>query len=175
MAQEPFIPFAPIEVQVSGGRAFKVVEYTDNDFKSLVQMYKDFEPKRKAQGLPPPDVPRIAHWLDRLHRKSWALLAMDGPRVVGHAILCPASDASVEFTVFVHQDFRRLGLGTELVRLAVDYAERAGFAELLLTTDLANLPALCVYKKVGFRIRTTFGNECEMRLALAYRHRAEAA
>jgi ribosomal protein S18 acetylase RimI-like enzyme len=130
-------------------------------------MYKGFEPKRVAQGLPPPDLPRIAQWLDRLQQKSRGLLAWDGERVVAHAILCPISDAAVEFTIFVHQDYRCMGLGTALTRLAVDFCRECGFAEVFLTTELSNLAALRVYRRVGFLVTSSFGEECEMKLVIA--------
>ena len=88
--------FPPKEIRTRDGRTLLVRVFDLDDFAALVEMYKGFEPKRVAQGLPPPDVPRIAQWLDRLQTKSRSLLAWDGKRVVGHVILCPISDASVE-------------------------------------------------------------------------------
>jgi GNAT superfamily N-acetyltransferase len=159
--------FAPVEIQAGAGRTLQVREYTVGDFHPLVEMYRSFEPKRIAQGLPPPDGPRIEEWLNRLQHKSRALLAWDGPTVAVHAILCPMSEAAVEFTVFVHQDYRRAGLGTALTRQAVALAERCGFAEVFLTTELSNLAALRVYRRVGFQTTSSFGDECEMKLVIA--------
>jgi GNAT superfamily N-acetyltransferase len=159
--------FEPIEIQTRAGRALQVREYASDDLPLLLEMYKGFEPKRVAQGIPPSDVPRIAQWLERLQRKSRALLVWDGPRAVAHAILCPISEAAVEFTVFVHQDCRRVGLGTALTRLAVAFAERCGFAEVFLTTELSNLAALRIYRHVGFQVTSSFGDECEMKLVIA--------
>ena len=116
--------FTPVEIRTAKGRTFRVREYTLDDFKGLVEMYKGFEPKRVAQGLPPPDVRRIAHWLDQLQNKSRSLLALCGKRIVAQAILCPISDASMEFTVFVHQDLRGAGLGTALASLATEFAHK---------------------------------------------------
>jgi GNAT superfamily N-acetyltransferase len=143
----------------------RVEKQTDN--LSLVEMYKSFEPKRVAQGLPPPDVRRIGLWLDQLHDKSRSLPALDRKGIAARAILCPISDASMEFTVFVYQDFRRAGLGTVLAWLATEFARHQGFAEHFLTTELSNVTALRVYNKVGFRITSYFGSECEMKLVLA--------
>ncbi len=170
------ILFSPKEVQVCEGRTLAVREYTYEDFGTLVEMYKCFHPKRVAQGLPPPDLRRIAHWLDQLTERSRALLALDGKLIVGHAVMCPISDAAVEYSVFVHQDFRRWGIGTALTRLAVDFAAQASFAELFLSTELSNLAALRVYHKAGFQIVSRFDNECEMKLTIACSEsRAQAA
>lgn len=158
--------FEPIEIPTRNGNILLVRENTLDDFASLVAMYKGFEPKRVAQGLPPPDVPRIAVWLDQLQQKSRSLLAFDGEIVVAHAILCPISDAAVEFTIFVHQDYRCIGLGTALTRLAVAFSDQCGFAEVFLTTELSNLPAIRVYRRVGFQVTSSFGDECEMKLMI---------
>jgi RimJ/RimL family protein N-acetyltransferase len=167
MTSAPEVVFQPQEVRTDLGRTLWAREYTVDDFGALVEMYKGFEPKRVAQGLPPPDVPRIARWLNEVQQKSRALLALDGRRVVGHALLCPISDAAVEFTIFVHQDYRRKGLGTELTCLAMALAREMGFAEIFLTAELTNFPALRLYRKVGFEIRSSYGDECEMHLRIA--------
>ncbi|MFB3923943.1 MAG: N-acetyltransferase family protein [Terriglobia bacterium] len=156
--------FRPAKFQASSGIVLDVREYQAEDFGLLVEMYKDFEPKRIAQGLPPPDVPRIAHWLDGLQTKSRALIALVGQRVVGHVILCPISDAAVEFTIFVHQDLRAQNVGTEMTRLALAFSSEMGFAEAFLTTELTNIPALRLYRKLGFRMTSSFGEECEMKI-----------
>jgi GNAT superfamily N-acetyltransferase len=170
MPSVPEVEFKPVEVRTRSGRALEVREYCLEDFGALVEMYRSFEPKRVAQGLPPPDVPRIAHWLDELQRKSRALLALDGKRVVAHAILCPISETAVEFTIFVHQDFREQKLGTALTRLELQFAAAMGFKEVFLTTELSNFPALCLYRKIGFRITSRYGDECEMKIDIAKVH-----
>jgi phosphinothricin acetyltransferase len=167
MTRAPQPAFIPVEVRTQKGRTLKVREYVLDDFGALVEMYKTFTPKRVAQGLPPPDAPRIAHWLEQVQHKSRMLLALEGKRIVGHTLLCPISDAAVEFTVFVHQDFRGEGLGTALTRLALAFAAEMGFAQVFLTTELSNFPAIRLYRKFGFQITSSYGVECEMKLALA--------
>ena len=83
------VVFKPVPVRTLTGRELVVRPFGGDDFEPLVRMYKSFEPKRVAQGIPPPDVPRIAHWLDRLTQKSEALLAWKDGAVVAHTILCP--------------------------------------------------------------------------------------
>jgi GNAT superfamily N-acetyltransferase len=130
-------------------------------------MYKAFEPKRIAQGLPPPDVPRIAHWLDRLEQKSLMLLAWEGDKVVAQGILCPMPADAVEFTIFVHQDYREEGLGTALSRHALGWALNMGYACAYLTTEISNFRALRLFRKLGFKTTSGLGDEVEMKLELA--------
>ena len=147
-------------------RRLLIREYQFEDFQALVEMYKGFSPKRVAQGLPPPDVPRIAHWLDQLQHKSRSLLGWEGARVIGHVILCPISDAFIEYTIFIHQDYRSVGLGTAMTRLALAFVSDMGFAEVFLSTELSNYPALALYRKMGFRTLSVCGEECEMKISV---------
>jgi GNAT superfamily N-acetyltransferase len=130
-------------------------------------MYRDFEPKREAQGLPPPDLPRIERWLRELEPKAHSLLALSCGRIVGHAILCPISGSAVEFTIFVHQDFRGEGLGTLLAERALCLARTLGFRHAYLATEFSNLAAVRLYRKLGFQVTNSLGDECEMQLPLS--------
>ena len=158
--------FTPVAIRTRKGRDLKVQMYQSDDFGTLVQMYKVFQPKRVAQGLPPPDVPRIAHWLDLLQQKSQSLLAVDGDRITGHTILCPIRADAVEFTIFVHQDYREEGLGTALSRLMLEWAQVAGYSRVYLTTETSNIRALRLFRKLGFQTTSSSGDEVEMKLDL---------
>jgi ribosomal protein S18 acetylase RimI-like enzyme len=161
------IVFEAVPVHTRSGRRLEVRPFDRDDFGALVQMYKAFEPKRIAQGLPPPDVPRIAHWLDHLAQKSLALLAWDGNKVVAHTILCPMPGNAVEFTIFVHQDYREDGLGTALSRQTLEWATQMGFTRAYLTTEVSNFRALRLFRKLGFQTTSSGGDEVEMKTDLA--------
>lgn len=156
----------PVRVQTHKGRELEIRPFMREDFAALVQMYKGFEPKRVAQGIPPPDVPRIAHWLDRLEPKSQALLAWAGGKVIAHTILCPMPANSVEFTIFVHQDYREEGLGTVISQLTLSWALDLGFTHAYLTTETSNFRALRLFRKLGFQTTSSYGDEVEMKLNL---------
>ena len=160
------LPFKPVVVATRKVRELQVRQFAPDDFGALVQMYKAFEPKRVAQGLPPPDVPRIAHWLDQLQQKSDGLLAWDGGKVVAHTILCPMQAGAVEFTIFVHQDYREEGLGTVISRHTLAWAREMGFFQIYLTTEISNFRALRLFRKLGFKTTSSYGDEVEMKLSL---------
>ena len=149
--------------------------YNPEDFGTLVEMYSNFEPKRVAQGLPPPDVPRIARWLDQLQISSHALLAFDGKGIVAHTLLCPIRKDEVEFTIFVLQDYREEGLGTVLSELTLAWAFGMGLTKVFLTTELSNYRAIGLFRKLGFSITSSYGDECEMRIDLPADSKAQAA
>ena len=160
------VQFTPVEVRTRTGRKLEVREYGFEDFGALVEMYKGFQPKRVAQGLPPVDVPRIAVWIDRLQNKSRFLLALHEKKVVGHTILCPMKEHCVEFTIFVHQDYREDGLGTSLSQATLEWAAEMGCPHVYLTTEFSNFPALGLFRKLGFQVTSSSGDECEMKLEL---------
>ena len=175
MAGAPQVAFKPVEVQTRKGRALTVRAYAGEDFGSLVDMYASFEPKRVAQGLPPPDVPRITRWLAQLQSKSYSLLAFDGLKIVAHTLLCPISQDEVEFTIFVLQGYREETLGTVMSQLNLAWALELGFSKVLLTTEFSNYRAVGLFRKLRFSITSSYGDECEMRIDLLADSKARAA
>jgi GNAT superfamily N-acetyltransferase len=161
------VVFKPVAVHTRRGLTVEVRSFSRQDFGALVQMYKSFEPKRVAQGLPPPDVPRIAHWIDRLEQKSHSLLAWEAGKVVAHTILCPMPADAVEFTIFVHQDYRADGLGTAASRHTLAWAQQMGFVDAYLTTEISNFRALRLFRKLGFQTTSSSGDEVEMKLSFS--------
>ncbi|MGD0921833.1 MAG: hypothetical protein ABSA70_08745 [Terriglobia bacterium] len=59
MAGAPELVFSAVEIGIQGARPLVVREDSSRDLGPLVEMYAAFQPERVAQGLPPPDVPRI--------------------------------------------------------------------------------------------------------------------
>jgi len=167
--------FKPTEVRTQKGRVLSVRAYSDEDFEPLVEMYAGFEPKRVAQGLPPPDVPRITHWLQQLQGKSHSLLAFDGKKIVAHTILCPIRQTEIEFTIFVHQDYREETLGTAMSARTLAWSLDMGFSKVFLTTEFSNYRAIGLFRKIGFHTSSSYGDECEMVIDLLADSKAQAA
>jgi len=53
-------------------------------------------------------------------------------------------------TIAVHPSYRRRGLGSYLVRLAIDLARRNQAKRITLEVRETNIPALELYQKLGF-------------------------
>ena len=133
---------------------------------SLVAMYADFDSADRAQGLPPVKRPAIEDWLDVLLERGPDIVALNGDRVVGHATLVPDNDGAYELAIFVHQDFRGIGIGTALLETLLGSAAAAGIDRIWLTVERWNSVAIRLYKSVGFE-RTGGGSfELEMSLRL---------
>lgn len=83
--------------------AAEVRPFAAADRDALEAMYRSFEPKRAAQGLPPMDARGIARWLDHVLATGTHFLALLEGRIVGHLMLVPMDGDSFELANFVHQ------------------------------------------------------------------------
>jgi hypothetical protein len=95
----------PEEIRTRKGHILAVREYAGEDSKALVEMYRDFEPKREAQGLPPPDLSRIERWLQEIEPKSRWVIALSRGRIVDmpscvRFLLSPSSSPSSFTRIF---------------------------------------------------------------------------
>jgi len=148
------------------GLAIQVVEFCNNRFDALVEMYSDFEPKRGAQGLPPVGCERIVAWLRHLQKSGHNLLALWNGQVIGHSMLCPVDPRRAEFAIFLHQNFRNQGIGTELTEATLKHARLKKLRIIWLSVEASNGRAIRVYRKKGFQVSGMFGPEQEMMLDL---------
>jgi GNAT superfamily N-acetyltransferase len=137
------------------------------EFDALVPLYEAYEPKERAQGLPPGRPEQRARWLGALRDSAINVVAVTEEGAVGHAGLIPIEPGGrCEYMIFVHQDHRNRGIGTALTRLACRVAREAGYRSLWLTVAATNVPAIRVYDKVGFRMVGPPESEREMMLDL---------
>jgi diamine N-acetyltransferase len=74
-----------------------------------------------------------------------------GGHILGHAMLIPVDDGTVELASFLHQSIRDRGIGTEVNRVALDCAAGAGARRVWLSVEPSNRSAIRSYEKVGFR------------------------
>jgi RimJ/RimL family protein N-acetyltransferase len=115
----------------------------------LAQMYATFEPMTEALGLPPKEVSRRNAWLCTLRDAPNFLGFVDG-KLAGHAALLAVDDDSAELMCFVHQDFRRRGVATSLVRAVMQHAKLSGYQRVSVFINTHNLGARRGLLKFGF-------------------------
>jgi RimJ/RimL family protein N-acetyltransferase len=130
-------------------------------------MYDSFEPKGLECGLPPPDKEVRAQWVNYMVDELCNVLAVYGRRVVGHAglalsrvPLCP------EYVVFVRKEYRNVGIGTALSEAMKSSAQDAQCEKIMLTVRTANIKAIRVFKKVGFKFCGSIDTCRDMELRL---------
>jgi RimJ/RimL family protein N-acetyltransferase len=149
------------------GKPFEIGNSCAEDFPSLLEMYRIFSPKPASQGLPPED-PEICHnWLKQLSEIGENLLAWRGDSVIGHAALIPdLKGKSAEFVIFIDQNHRNLGIGTELTRFILEKSMQLGLDSVWLTVNVSNFIAIKLYKKLGFKYCDTDSLERVMNIKL---------
>ena len=133
------------------GKSFQIGLSCAEDFPSVLEMYRVFSPKAVSQGLPPGDPETCQNWLKNLFNIAENFLAWRGRTVIGHAASVPDPNGkSGEFVIFVDQNNRSIGIGTELTRFALEKSEALGFNSVWLTVNVLNFVAIKLYKKLGF-------------------------
>lgn len=78
--------------------------------------------------------------------------------VVAYIIYWQIRDDVQVNNVAVHPDCRGLGLGEALMRYAIDRVRESGATFMTLEVRQSNVPALTLYKKLGFEVMGTRKN-----------------
>ena len=167
---EPSGPFErpPIEFTDREGReiTIEVFDGGDEHREALVEMYLDFDPTDRAQGIPPGRESRIREWLDVITREDCHnVVGWDGDDVIGHATLVPDGD-DYELAIFVLQSHQRAGIGTRLMRALLGHGASEGAERVWLTVERWNRAAVSLYKKIGFETSDAESFELEMGIRL---------
>ena len=164
-AAGPF-PEPPVEFTDRKDRPV-TIRALEDDFEGVVEMYDDFNPSDRAQGIPPIGEGAIRDWLDRLFEDGCLnVVAVSDGDVVGHAALVEDSEVGYELAIFVHQDFQGSGIGTRLLRTLLGHGQAKGVEKVWLTVERWNRPAVELYEKVGFERAETEGCELQMTIRL---------
>ena len=135
--------------------------------EALVEMYDDFDPADRAQGIPPIGRDDIDEWLDLILPEGLDMVARHENQVVGHTTLVPDGETEHELAIFVHHDYQGRRIGTELLRTLLGAAAEAGIEYVWLTVERWNTVAVTLYERVGFERCDSGSFELEMSLRLA--------
>ena len=142
------------DASLKDGRRIILTLYRPEDKEALVSMYANMSPEAIKWGLPPYDRARIEGWTSNL-TNNIILLGRSEKRVVGHLqmfrIPYERRKGVAELFIYIHQDFQNIGLGTIMMKRAIELANERGFHRLGLTVVADNHRAIKVYEKVGFK------------------------
>jgi RimJ/RimL family protein N-acetyltransferase len=141
-------------VMLKNGSVLSLEAYRPESKESLVTMYASMSPEAMKWGLPPYDRARIERWTSNL-TNNVILVARLEERIVGHlqmsSLTFERRRGVADLFIYIHQDFQNLGLGTLMMRKAIELAKDRGFHRLGLTVVADNHRAIKVYEKVGFK------------------------
>jgi len=156
-------PSPPREVTDAEGRTIEL-RRGKGETEALVEMYLDFSPEDRAQGIPPTDEEGIRQWLDVVSRSGLDVIAWHDNKAVGHVMLVSDDDDACELAIFVLQPYQGAKIGTELLRSVLGAATEEGIERVWLSVERWNTPAVSLYKKIGFE--TTGSERFEKMMAL---------
>ncbi|SEO94590.1 Acetyltransferase (GNAT) family protein [Halogranum amylolyticum] len=164
----------PVEFEDREGRTIEIRSYdaaadtdADEELEALVEMYLEFDPADRAQGIPPGRESRVRSWLENiLDGDCLNVIAWDGDQVAGHATLVPAEDDAYELAIFVLQKYQQAGIGTKLIEVLLGYGRANDVGKVWLTVERWNRAAVSLYKKIGFETSDAESFELEMTLRL---------
>ncbi len=167
------VPRPPREFEDGEGRPIEVRAWEgehgpgDDAFEAVVEMYVEFDPADRAQGVPPVGEERIREWLENLFdQDGYDVLAWHDGEVAGHATLVPDNESTYELAIFVHQDYQGAGIGTKLIEALLGHGQAHGAEYVWLTVERWNRPAVALYEKVGFETAAAESFEMEMAIRL---------
>ncbi|CAM2802722.1 GNAT family N-acetyltransferase [Legionella worsleiensis] len=128
--------------------------------KSWQEMYKEFIPESILQELSVEE--RTLLWTDLIRQNVRVLVIEMHNKVVGFVSICALRDAPDEgekgeiSAIYLHPDYWRLGLGTQLCRAALSELSRCHFKSVHLWVLSDNQQARKFYESLGFmNTRTT--------------------
>jgi RimJ/RimL family protein N-acetyltransferase len=136
----------------------------------LIEMYDRFEPLGGALGLPPRGEDVRREWIEVAlsHKMNLGAFSPAGA-AVGHCFLVGDEAGSAELAIFVHQEFRRRGIGTALVKAVLAWGCLWGLGRIWSLTGSENRAALRLQERLGFRVTNAafYGVELEIHLPVA--------
>ncbi|WP_408957140.1 GNAT family N-acetyltransferase [Natrinema sp. 74] len=178
---EPSGPFPspPTTVEDRKERTIEIqapAEFAGEPLDDVVEMYTEFDPADRAQGIPPTGDARIRDWLETIGDYSVNVVARHDGDVIAHAMLVPDTDEPSaigdnseiewELAIFVLQAYQRAGIGTVLLKNLLGHAGEIGISHVWLTVERWNNPAIALYERVGFESTGTESFEQEMAILL---------
>ena len=142
-------------ITLKNGRTVTIRPYKLDDREQLVSFYASLSPATLRWSLPPYDRQKIERWTSDL-ANTIILLAFHGERIVGHLQIFRQAwserlKGNGELIIYLHQDFQGVGLGTAMMREAIDIARQKGLHRLVLSVIADNHNAIKLYEKVGFQ------------------------
>ncbi len=156
------LPQPPFEFTDDEGRSLEVRVVEEGDFDDLYEMYLEFDPRDRAQGVPPAREQQMKDWLETV-LEGVNVAAWHHDDVAGHATLIHDSNVDAhELAIFVLQRYQGAGVGSRLIQAAFAEAHRRGVQRVWLTVERWNRPAIALYRKTGLKEVGGSGLEIEM-------------
>lgn len=125
--------------------------YEQSDYKDLLLFFEiidgDFYPPLSKRGT------LIAYLDNDFLKPNVSLLALNKQEIVGFINLQldePNINECYINTIAVKSEFRKMGVGSQLISKVINYAVESSFKNIKIRTWSINTSGLALYKKLGF-------------------------
>ena len=142
-----------------------VREATDRDLPSLLALYATFADRAAHVGCVPVAKHEHRNWLNSVLRRGFNFIAEEEGQLVAHLALIRVGDAG-KMSIYVHPDFRRRGIGSSLLRIAIEQARDMGVRHAWLALTAEDLPLQTSLRQFGFTVSLRTDTTIEMVLSL---------
>ena len=157
------IPMEKKAITLKDGRNCTIRPITKDDGDSLYAMFASMSDEALRWGMPPYTRENVNRRVTNL--KNWiAVVAEYEDRIIGHSGIYKSSHPRRKGVsnsgIYIVQDFHNVGLGSAMMEVLVDEAERQCIHKINLEVVAENAIAIKLYEKLGFqiegRIRDTY-------------------
>lgn len=130
--------------------------YSERDFEAMLEIYNnEVVNSTSTFDIKPQSLSERQQWFSQ-HGSNYPLVAaeLDG-KVVGYCSISPFSkkkgySPTVELSVYVHKDYRRNGIGEQLLLDMISRARNLGYHAIVSIIAQANKPSVNLHTKLGF-------------------------
>ncbi len=96
-------------------------------------------------------------WFQSRNERHPVVVAQDSNQILGWGSISPFKERSAyentgEVAVYVDHGFHRCGIGTEILKSLLLYAEKSGLHTLIAVISADQEPSLKLHEKLGFKI-----------------------
>jgi len=95
--------------------------------------------------------PRQVFEIELKSPRSFTRVSKIGDKVIGYVVAWTVYDEGHILNIAVHPEFRRMGIGEELMTDCLDYFSKRRSKYALLEVRVSNIGAIKMYEKLGFK------------------------
>jgi GNAT superfamily N-acetyltransferase len=141
-----------VEAKIVDTGALQVLPVTISHREILLRMYRSFEPLGLALGLPPRNEECRVDWIDYALRQRINLGTFSpAGELIAHSFLAISGVGEAEIALFVRQEYRRRGVGANILKRTFQCAAREGLQHIWAVTAAQDFTTQSVLKCSGFR------------------------
>ena len=135
-----------------------VREATEKDLMDILEIYNDAILNTTAvYAYKTHTLEERAKWYEAKKQEGYPLLVFEkSDKAVGFATFgpfraWPAYKYTIEHSVYVHKDYRKEGIATNLMQEIIKIANEREYATLVAGIDAANKNSIKMHEKMGFK------------------------